>query len=546
VSLDIAADEAEFTKAVDRAARRVANEVVIPGFRKGKAPRAMIERLYGRDVFIEEANRDLMSDLYRQAMTQEDLIPVGEPEVEIISADPLAFKVTTAVYPTVDPGPYRDVRVEPLDATVDEAEVDEVIEQLRKNNSPWVDPESEGLDVGADMVLRPKERLPREGDQVTIDVHSQTVDDPESANDETDAVFILGESGLLDELEDAIKRLRIGESTSFEISFGEDEERANADVRGKTLAYTIALKGLKERDLLPLDDELAQTVSDFDTLDELRESVRDNLHRDKTERLSAEGFQQIVDKMLEQATIEVPAAMLDEAAETELRNFERRLTQQGLSMDAYLRLAEQTPDELEEQLRPNILQQLRTTLLLQELIKREELTVPDEQIDEAANLLVSTLGLNTGPALAAMRGDSFRESVRDRMLDSQIRQRLIDLATEERGIVANRWTPPEPPATEAQSDEAEATGDEAPASESTDQIAATTEVEATATAEAAESDEATAAVEGLTIGTMPGQPGDLAEPDQAAEAPQPTSDVDPTAAPDADEDAGGAIPHPTI
>jgi trigger factor len=561
VSLDIAADETEFAQAVDRAARRVANDVVIPGFRKGKAPRSMIERLYGRDVFIEEANRTLMTDLYRQAMTQEDLVPVGEPEVEIITADPLAFKVVTAVYPTVEPGPYQDVRVEPLDATVTDAEIDEVLEDLRKNNSPWVDPESEGLEVGADMVLQPKQRLPRAGDQVTIDVHSETVGDPATATDETDAVFVLGESGLLDELEDAIKRLRVGESTTLEITFGEDEERANADVRGKTLAYAITLKGIKERDLLPLDDELAQTVSDFNTLDELRDSVRNNLHRDKTDRVAGEGYQQIVDKMLEGATIEVPAAMVDEAAHNELHALERRLAQQGMSLDAYLRLAEQTQEELEAELRPNVLKRLQTTLLLQEIAKRENVDVADEQVNNAAAIYATAL-LRASPeqAQAAMRDESFRSSIRDQLLDTMIRQRLIALATEERGIVANGWTPPQPPATEQQTDEADAASEAAGTGEPGDAIAvapsesAVTMTEAGEAPELGEAPEATAAAdnapaeeagpaaedEALTIGTMPGQPGDLAEPNPAAGA------ADPTAGYSADEDAGGAIPHPTI
>lgn len=543
VALDIAADETEYAKAIDKAARRVANQVVIPGFRKGKAPRAMIEQMYGRDVFVEEANRTLMSDLYREAMTQEDLVPVGEPEVEIITADPLAFKVVTAVYPSVDPGAYQDIRVEPLDATVDDSEVDQLLEQLRKNNSPWVDPEGEGLEVGADLVLAPKQRLPRDGDQVTIDVTSRTVGDDESSSEDEDAVFVLGESGLIEELDAAIKQLKVGESTTLEVAFGEDEERANTEVRGKTIAYTVTLKGIKERDLIPLDDELAQTVSDFATLEELRDNARSNLHREKTDRVSNEGYQKILDALLEQTEIDVPAAMVDEAVHNEVHELEHRLSSQQMSLEAYLRIMEQTREELEAELRPATLKRLKTTLLLQEIAKREELGVTEQQVTQnGVFYAMSMLQGNQDQVRNVVQDPAFRDSIRRQLEDAQVRQRLIAIATEDQGVVTNPWTPPAPPAAEPGADDE--SGVEAGADD-TDSPGITPAAEAGDEADDAAS---TALDDALTIGTMPGQPGDLAEPDPAAgdatEAPE-NATSDATTADD-DADAGGSIPQPTI
>lgn len=545
VALDIAADETEYAQAIDKAARRVANQVVIPGFRKGKAPRAMIERMYGRDVFVEEANRTLMSDLYREAMTQEDLVPVGDPEVEIITADPLAFKVVTAIYPSVDPGAYRDVRVEPLDATVEETEVDDLLEQLRKNNSPWVDPEGEGLEVGADMVLTPKQRLPKDGDQVTIDVASRTVGDDESSSEDEDAVFVLGESGLIEELDAAIKGLKVGETTSLEVAFGEDEERANNEVRGKTIAYTVTLKGIKERDLIPLDDELAQTVSDFETLDELRDNARNNLHRDKTDRVRNEGYQKIVDTLLEQVEIDVPAAMVDEAVHNEVHELEHRLSAQQMSLEAYLRIMDQTREELEAELRPATIKRLKTTLLLQEIAKREELEVTEQQVAQnAVFYAMSMLGGNQDQVRSLVQDPSYRDSIRRQLEDALIRQRLIAIATEDQDIVTNGWTPPEPPTPEEAAE-----------------LGITLAEDADGEDEVAGDEAAPSAIdEALTIGTMPGQPGDLAEPDPAAgdaavadvaagDAPAEASSAAADSAADDDNDeaeSGGVIAQPTI
>ncbi|HET7092682.1 MAG TPA: trigger factor, partial [Thermomicrobiales bacterium] len=223
VLLEIAADDAEFAKAVDRAYRKMAQQIAMPGFRKGKAPRGMVERVYGREMFVEEANRALMNDLYRQAIEQEDIAPVGDPDVELVAAEPLSFKVTIPVYPTVDAGDYASVRVEPADAAVEPGAEDEVIESLRKANSPWVDPESEGMELGPDKILQPKSRTPREGDQVTID-YEVTMDGEEAEAPQTDAVFVIGESGMLEPVEAQLQQMRVGQTAEFDVSFAEDDE----------------------------------------------------------------------------------------------------------------------------------------------------------------------------------------------------------------------------------------------------------------------------------------------------------------------------------
>ncbi|HEX5499751.1 MAG TPA: trigger factor, partial [Thermomicrobiales bacterium] len=309
VLLEIAADDAEFAKAVDRAYRKMAQQIAMPGFRKGKAPRGMVERVYGREMFVEEANRALMNDLYRQALEQEDIAPVGDPDVELVAAEPLSFKVTIPVYPTVDAGDYASVRVEPADATVEPGAEDEVIESLRKANSPWIDPESEGMELGPDKILQPKSRTPREGDQVTID-YEVTMDGEEAEAPQTDAVFVIGESGMLEPVEAQLQQMRLGQSANFDVSFTEDDESVEAGLRGKTLNYTVTLKGLKERDLLPLDDDFAKTAADVDTLAELRERVIENIHRDKTQAARVEKLNEIIDAMIERSPFEIPAAMV--------------------------------------------------------------------------------------------------------------------------------------------------------------------------------------------------------------------------------------------
>ena len=445
VQLEITADEAETAAAMDRAARKVGNQVTLPGFRKGKAPRAMIERVYGPDVFAEEANRFLLSDLYRQAIEKEDLAPLGDPEVEVTSTDPLTYTVTVAVYPTIDPGDYSSVRIDPIDAAVDDAAVEEMIETLRKAHSPWVDPESEGLSVGAGLELTPKSRTPREGDQITIDYSVQ--EDGEDAEEPvTDAVFVLGESGLLGAVEDAIRGLRAGETSGFSVSFADDDETVDQSVRGKTLAYNVTLKGLKERDLLPLDDEFAKTVGEAETLDELRASLREELHQRRTADARGQALNQIISKVAAGAALDLPAPMIDDAVENDVRRMRMNLAQQGVSLEAYLRSMEATEEELRAELRPAAADRLRNSLLMRAIAEKEAIAVDSAELDAAIARMAAAAQSSTQPEQAAQfaASDYVRTMLQNEMFDRQLTDRLIELATEGQGAVVNAWAAPEP------------------------------------------------------------------------------------------------------
>jgi trigger factor len=443
VQLEITAEEEEANEAMRRAVRKVGNQVTVPGFRKGKAPRQMIEQVYGPDVFEEEANRFLMTDLYRQALEKEDLTPVGDPEVDITSTSPLSYTVIVPIYPVVDPGDYRSVRIEPVDATVRDAEVDEMIASLQKAYSPWIDPEGEGLQVGAGLELTPKSRQPREGDQVTIDYtvqeEGQDVEEPV-----TDAVFVLGESGLLQPVEDAIKGLRVGESAGFSVPFDADDETIDPSVRGKSLEYRVTLKGLKERDLLPLDDEFARTAGDVETFAEFRQGLVDNMHQRRTTEARGEALAQIIARIAEGASIELPAPMVDQAVEDEIRRLRNSLAQQGVSLEAYLRALETTEEAVREEARPAAIERLRNSLMLRTIAEREAIAVDDETVDAAVERMARVAQDSQQPkqAEAFARSPQLRGMLQSELFERQLTDRLIELATEGRGAAVNAWEPP--------------------------------------------------------------------------------------------------------
>jgi len=438
VVLDIAADDDEFAAAMNVAYRKVSKDAQVPGFRKGKAPRATIERMYGRDVFVREAADEIMEKLYRQALKQEDLTPVSDPEVEIKELEPIHFAVTFAVYPELVLGDYSSVRVDPIDAAVSESEIDDVIDRLQRTQSPWVDPR--------------EARKPHDGDQVTV---SYEVNEGDVAFQEPieDAVFVLGETNLLGPLKDKLESMNVGDTESFDISFDEDDESADPTIRGKTLTYTVTLNSLKERDILTLDDEFAHTVADAASMDELREQIREDIHQGKTSDSRTTVLNQIIEEMGAVSTLDLPESMIHEEVHHQLEHLKQDLARNGTPFEGYLAMQGKTEESLHDELWPESEKRLRSSMLLQEIAKKEEIEVSDEDLDaEVEKLVGANPGLAGGDEADAQaqrmrdiyKSDYFRNMLRNELFERTLTDRLIEIATEGRGAVLNAYVAPEP------------------------------------------------------------------------------------------------------
>jgi len=428
VRLDIAADDSEFAEAMEKSYRKVSREIQVPGFRKGKAPRHIIERMYGREIFIEEAHKGLMDDLYRKALAESEVIPVGDPEVEYVTAEPLEFKVTIPVYPTIDPGNYADVRVDSIDAAIEEMQVDEVIERLQLRSSPWVDIS--------------ESRKPAEGDQVTVDL-TLTGEDGEGFQEPIeDAVFIIGESQLFEPLRAAIEDLNIGETGDVTIAFEEDDEAAAERLRGKAITYGVMLKSIKMRELLTLDDEFAKTYAEEDSMEALRTAIRNDLHQGKTNESRSEVINTITEKIAEGATIELPAPMIDDAVGEELNRVKQRLSYQRTTLEAFLRANGQSEEEFKEEIRPGVATRLKHSLILREIAEREKIEVTDADIE--AEIDGITAGApNADQMRTVYSGDRYMRTVlRNDLFDKRLTDFLIETATEGRGAVTNGFVAP--------------------------------------------------------------------------------------------------------
>ncbi len=438
IVLDITADDDEFAEAMTKAYRKVAKDIQMPGFRKGKAPRNVIERFYGRDVFLREAADEVMDKLYRQALEQESITPVGEPEVEINDLEPVNFVVTVPVFPSIEVNDYASVRVDSVDAGVEDSDVDEVLTRLQLSQSPWVELEAS--------------RSPKTGDQVTVDYTVLDGDQPfqEPIND---AVFVLGETNLLTQLREKLESMNAGDTESFELAFNEDDDSADPSIRGKSLSYQVTLKEIKQRDLLPLDDDFAKKVNETETLDDLRTQIREDIHVGKTNDGRTGVVNQIINAMAEQAAIDPPAVMVGEEVDHQLNHLKEELQRSNTPWEGYLRLQGKTEDDIRADLRPEAERRLRNSLFLQAVAKAETVEVTDVDIDTEISRLAPPAADGDDEAAAAQaarmaqfyQSDYFRSMLRNELFERKLTDRLIEIATEGRGAVLNAYVAPEPP-----------------------------------------------------------------------------------------------------
>lgn len=445
MELTIVADDAEFQEAIDNAIKTQAKNVQIPGFRKGKAPRHMVERFYGgREAFAQDASEKLMDKLYQQALKDEDINPVGDPELTNMELEPtLTFVVDVPVYPEIELGDYNAVRVEPVDANVSDDEVEDVLTRLQKQKGTWKDVE---------------DRKAVDGDQVTID-YTVMEGEEEFQAPITDAEWILGETNLLEQLKEHIQDIEVGETDEFEVVFEEDDETADPAIRGKQLKYSVTLKGVKERELPELTDEFAKEVADADSVEALRKQIFEDIHQGKTGDARNNVLNEIVEKIAETTTIDPPSVMIDEETEHQLSHRKEDLQRQGLTWEQMLMFSGQDEEQIKAELRPEAERRLRNTMILQEIARIEKIEVSDEDVENEINTIagpdLSPDEADTEAVERARRmrevynGDYFRNVLKNDLYERQLTNRVIEIATEGRGAVINGWEPSSTEDTEA-------------------------------------------------------------------------------------------------
>ncbi len=395
VSLDIEVDKDRLDRAIDDAYRRLAGRVDVPGFRRGKAPRPMVERMLGRDRIVEEALDRLVPEVVTEAMEQEKVEPYTRPRVESIEFDPLRLKAVIGLAPKVELGDYKDaLRIAPEEPQVGDEQVDDVIKRLRESYAQWA----------------PVERAVAMGDRVGLDLQASVEGNDEPVIDSKEAEYIVDAdstspaSGFAEQL----VGLSGGEDKSFTLTMPEDYR--DKDVAGKPAQFDVNVHWVKERELPALDEEFAQQVGDYADVAALRAAIDTQLRQREAERVREKLQEEAMNKLVEISSIEYPPQIVEHQAAHMLEAFRSNVERQGLQFPQYLRLVGKEQDTFEQEMRTEAETRVRRSLALDAFANAENISSGDEPVTDeqaearSARALERLVELATGDARDGQTG----------------------------------------------------------------------------------------------------------------------------------------------
>ena len=402
--LTIEVDAAQFEDAMKKAFNKNKNKFNIPGFRKGKAPRAMIERMYGEGIFYEDAADEAINATCMKAMDESGLEIVSRPEVAVeqIGKDkPFIYTALVAVRPEVTLGEYKGIEVEKADASVTAEDVEAELKKVQEQNA---------------RLLNVEDRPVADGDKTVIDFEGFVDGKPFDGGKAEDYDLTIGSHSFIDTFEEQLIGRNIGEECEVNVPF--PEEYHAPELAGKPATFKVTVKEIKVKELPALDDEFAGEVSEFETMDEYKKDIEAKILERKQKEAATENENRVVDKVAANASLEIPDKMVESQIDNMVQDTARRMQGQGLSMDMYMKYTGMTMDSMRDQMRPQALKRIQTRLVLEEVVKAENIQVPDERLDEEIAKMA---------AAYQMEADKLKEYMSDR--DKE--QMKEDLAVQE-------------------------------------------------------------------------------------------------------------------
>ena len=407
VKLTIEVPAEELEKAIEAAYKKQKNQISVPGFRKGKVPSAMIEKMYGVGVFYEDAANTLIQQNYPSAVDESGVDIVSRPTVDVVQIEkgkPFIFTAEVAVKPEVTLGKYMGVTVTKIDTSVSEDEVNEALEQQRNNNARTISVTDRPVAVG---------------DTAVIDFEGFVDGVAFEGGKGENHPLEIGSHTFIDTFEDQLVGKNAGDEVEVNVTFPEQYQAA--DLAGKPATFKVKINEIKTKELPELDDEFAQDVSEFDTLAEYKESLKKNLEEKKENEAKRTKEDEAVQKIIDKSKMDIPEAMIDTQCETMIEEFAQRIAQSGLSMDQYLQFSGLTVDGLKEQVRPEALSRIQASLVLEQIAKDENIEVSDEDVNAEIEKMAASYG---------MEADKLKEYMGDAEKDSMKKDLAINKAVE--------------------------------------------------------------------------------------------------------------------
>ena len=397
LTIEVSAEELD--KAMEKAYQKQKSRISLPGFRKGKAPRKMIESMYGKGVFMEDAVNSLVPQEYTKALGECDLEIVSQPEINVTQMEPgkaLIFTADVAVKPEVTLGDYKGVEVPKSEIAVTDEEVDAEVKKEQDKNSRTVVVE---------------DRAAANGDITTIDFEGFVDGVAFDGGKGSDYALTLGSGTFIPGFEDQLVGANTGDHVEVKVTF--PEEYQAKELAGKEAVFQCDVKKIETKEVPELDDEFAKDVSEFDTLAEYKEDVKKNLTEKKEKEARTAKENAAVDKAIENAQMDIPDLMIQTQCRQMMDDFARRMQQQGLSMDQYFQFTGQSMDKMMEDMKPQALKRIQTRLVLEKIAETENTQPSEEEITEEIQKMADAYKMEADKIREAIGEDGIEQLKKD-------------------------------------------------------------------------------------------------------------------------------------
>jgi len=415
VSIEFTVSREEFDKAIDKAYLKLRNSITIQGFRKGKAPKHMIEKKYGKNVFYDDAIDIALYDAYPEVIKELDLNPINRPQIDVKEIEDdkdLVFTADIEVMPEVELGQYKGIEIEKVEYNVTDEDVDNEIKKIQDQNS---------------RMIEVTDRAVKDGDTLTIDYAGFTGDIQFEGGTAQNQTLVIGSKTFIPGFEDQLIGKNIGEEVEVNVTF--PEEYHSEDLKGKDATFKVTIHEIKGKEMPVLDDEFAKDVSEFDTLEELKADTRKNLEEKAKEKEKIESNNKVIEKIVNDSNVEVPEVLVEREIDYQAKNYEQQFRMQGFAgkeiEDLINNLVKQYKDNYKDQAVFNV----KTDMVMNAIIEKENITVTDEELTEELKKLAEAYKIEED------KFEGFKESMlsssKQYIEESIQKRKVVDLIVEE-------------------------------------------------------------------------------------------------------------------
>ena len=409
LTVEVGADV--FEAAIKTVYNKQKGQISVPGFRKGKVPQAYLEKMYGAEMFYEDAANEVISNEYPKVFDETDLEIVSSPEVEVVQAkkgEPFIFTATVAVKPEVTLGQYKEIEVEAAKVEVTEEDVAAELKKEQEQNA---------------RTFAVEDRAVVSGDEVVIDYEGFVDGVAFEGGKGEDYPLVIGSHSFIDTFEDQLIGKNIGDEVEVNVTF--PEEYHAPELAAKPALFKVKIKSINANELPELNDEFAQDVGGFDTLDEYKKDIKTKLTEKKEKEAKSQKEEKVIEKIIENATMEIPDAMINTTMKQMVDEFAQRLSYQGLKLEQYFQFTGLNMAKFEEQCKPQALARIQSRLVLEKIVEVENITVSEEELEKELTNIASMYQMELDK-LKELMGDAEKDAIKK---DTAV-QKAVDFVVE--------------------------------------------------------------------------------------------------------------------